>query len=266
MSDQMPLSCKISAEVRQPAANSLPWLGVDHEGPFWEGFGPFETGGDGAEGAGREADAGLVDTVQQMHDRSHPTPCHRLGPLQSGFDGSQQRAVPVVFQDTPAAFDRVVLAVIRRVVRQFQCQLMPIRELDQTLHELRSGTGDFRAVVQIDQQPAYAGMCGLAVGPPQFQTIRHKVAGIARRAEDHVQLIAIDFQNAGGREHRVGMHIMVRRPHRLLPPAYTATREFTDLHFGLGVERDAERLRVVRGLRVDLSQMIEDGVGLGHFF
>ena len=32
--------------------------------------------------------------------------------------------------------DRIVFAVIRRVVCQFQRQLMPIRELDQTLHEL----------------------------------------------------------------------------------------------------------------------------------
>ena len=252
--------------LRQPAGNSLPGFRVDHEAPFREGFGAFETGGDGAEGAAREADAGLVDTVQQMHDRSHAAPCHRLGPVQSGLDGLQQRAVLVVCQDAPAAFDQVVLAVIRRVVRQFQRQLMPVRELDQTLHELPSGTGDFRAVVQIDQQPAHAGMGSSAVGLPQFQTIRHKVAGVARRAENHVQLIAIDFQNAGGREHRVGMHVMVRGPHMLLPPAYTVAREFTDLHLGLGVERDAESLRVVRGLRVDLPQVVEDGVGLWDFF
>ena len=91
-------------------------------------------------------------------------PCHRFGPLQSGLNGSQQRTVPVVFQDTPAAFDQIVLAVIRWVVCQFQRQLVSVREINQTLHELRSGTGDFRAVVQIDQQPTHAGMCGLAVG------------------------------------------------------------------------------------------------------
>ncbi len=59
---------------------------------------------------------------------------------------------------------------------------------------------------------------------------------------------------------------MVRGPHMLLPPAYTVAREFTDLYLGLGVERDAESLRVVRGLRVDLPQVVEDGVGLGDFF
>ncbi len=109
-------------------------------------------------------------------------------------------------------------------------------------------------------------MCDLAIGPPQFQAICHKVAGVARRAEDHVELIGIDFKNAGGCEHRVGMHVMVGGPHVRLPSGYPAAREFADLHLGLGVERDAESLRVVRGLRVDLPQMVEDGVGSFDFF
>ena len=39
-----------------------------------------------------------------------------------------------------------------------------------------------------------------------------------------------------------------------------------NLHFGLGVERDPQRFRVPRGLRVDLPKVIEDGVGLRQFF
>jgi hypothetical protein len=62
------------------------------------------------------------------------------------------------------------------------------------------------------------------------------------------------------------MHVMVGGPHVLLPSGYPAAREFADLHLGLGVERDAESLRVVRGLCVDLPQMVEDGVGFFDFF
>ena len=112
--------------------------------------------------------------------RGH-APCHRLGPCQCGVDGGQQCAIPVIFQDTPAPFDEIVFAVIGRVVRQFQRELMPVRELDQAFHELSPGTGDLRAVVQIDQQPTHARMRKLAVGPPQFQAIRHEVARVPAR-------------------------------------------------------------------------------------
>ncbi len=64
----------------------------------------------------------------------------------------------MIFEDAPAPLDEVVLAVIGRVVRQFQRQLIAVREFDQAFHELGPGTGDLRAVVQIDQQPTYARM------------------------------------------------------------------------------------------------------------
>jgi D-arabinose 1-dehydrogenase-like Zn-dependent alcohol dehydrogenase len=72
----------------------------------------------------------------------------------------------VILQDAPTAFNQVVLAVIGRVVSQLQDQLVPVGEINETLHELGAGTRDFRAVVQIDQQPPHIGMGGLAVGPP----------------------------------------------------------------------------------------------------
>lgn len=78
--------------------------------------------------------------------------------------------------------------------------------------------------------------------------------------------MGIDLQNTGRREYRIGMHVMVRRTDRLLPPRNPAARELADLHLGLGIERDAECFRVARGLRVDLPQMVEDGVGFGKFF
>ena len=54
--------------------------------------------------------------------------------------------------------------------------------------------------------------------------------------------------------------------HPLKHNTFPRRTELADLHFGLGVERDAERFRVAGGLRMDLSQMVEDGVGFGNFF
>ena len=59
---------------------------------------------------------------------------------------------------------------------------------------------------------------------------------------------------------------MVGGTHGLLATGHAATRKLAYLHLGLGVERDAERLRVLCGFGADLPQVVEDGVGLGKFF
>ena len=168
-----------SSSLRQLAGNSLPGIGFDHDAPLGKRGGTHQTGGDGAECRLRQSHARLVDAVEQMYERSYAMPGHGLCPTQRGLDGGQQSTVPMVFQDAPAAFDRIVLAVVRRIVSQFQRQLISVREFDQSLHELRAGTGDLRAVVQIDQQPAHAGVRRPAVTPPHFQSIGHKVARVA---------------------------------------------------------------------------------------
>ena len=66
-------------------------------------------------------------------------------------------------------------------------------------------------------------MRGSAVGPPQFQTIRHEVARISRGAEDYVQLIPVDFQDTGRCQHGFGMHVMVSGADRLLPAGHATS-------------------------------------------
>jgi hypothetical protein len=62
------------------------------------------------------------------------------------------------------------------------------------------------------------------------------------------------------------VHVVIGRTYRFLPPGHATPREGADLHFGLGIDRDAQRFRVLRGVRVDLPQVLEDGVGFGNFF
>ena len=109
-------------------------------------------------------------------------------------------------------------------------------------------------------------MGGFAVGPPQFQAIGDEIACVPRGAEDHVQLRLFHLQDARRSKHRVGMHIVVGRANGFGATSLAPTREIADLHLGFGVEGDAERFRVVCGLRVDVLQMVEDGVGGGDFF
>jgi hypothetical protein len=66
-------------------------------------------------------------------------------------------------------------------------------------------------------------MNGLTVGPPQFQAIRHEVAGVSRGSEDDVELIVVNFQDTGRCEYGLGMHVMVRGAHKLLPSGDAAS-------------------------------------------
>jgi len=109
-------------------------------------------------------------------------------------------------------------------------------------------------------------MGGLALAPPQVQAIRYEVAGVARCAEDDIELTLVDFQNAGRREHGFGMHVMIQGRHGLWATRNTASRKLADLHLGLGVQGKAQRLRMLGGYRVNMLQVIEDSIGFGNFF
>ena len=65
-------------------------------------------------------------------------------------------------------------------------------------------------------------MGGSTVAPPEFQAVGYKVTGITRRAEDHVELLGIDFEDAGGDERGFGMHIVVGSRYRLGAPCHAA--------------------------------------------
>jgi hypothetical protein len=79
-------------------------------------------------------------------------------------------------------------------------------------------------------------------------------------------LVGIDLQNAGRRKHGLRMHVMIGGAHGLLPAGHSTTRELAELYFGLGIERDPQGIGILRGLRMHLPQVVEDGVGLGNFF
>ena len=66
----------------------------------------------------------MVDIGHQLDTWIQAFPSHRAGISQHRFNRVQQRPVPMSFQDAPASFNRVVFAVIRRIVRRCLKSLM----------------------------------------------------------------------------------------------------------------------------------------------
>jgi hypothetical protein len=92
-------------------------------------------------------DGFFIDPLQGFYDGMISLPSHRSSPSQSRLDGVQEGAVPVPFQDAPAPFNGIVLAVIRRIVNPLNHQVMTVCEFDQPLDELSATAGKLRAVI-----------------------------------------------------------------------------------------------------------------------
>jgi hypothetical protein len=62
------------------------------------------------------------------------------------------------------------------------------------------------------------------------------------------------------------MHVVIGRVHWFQAPRHAPPRKWADLHLGLGVERNPQRLGLLGGLGVNLIQVREDRVRGGNFF
>ena len=109
---------------------------------------------------------------ENPHDWGNPFPGHRFGPGDGGRAVDQQRPVPVIFQDAPHAFHRVVLAVIRGIVNQVNLKLAVIGKFGGPLDELCWVARQFGAVVQVDNQKRECGRVTLSAPPTRAPDTR----------------------------------------------------------------------------------------------
>jgi len=87
-----------------------------------------------------DANALFIDRFEQVNGGLNGFPSHRASPLQDRVDGVQQGPVSVHLQDTPAAFDGVVLAMVWWIVDQHDFQFIVVSKLHHPFHELRPKT------------------------------------------------------------------------------------------------------------------------------
>ncbi len=74
----------------------------------------------------------------------------------------------MVFQDSPAALNGIVFAVIGRIVNQNDLQVVLVGEFDQALDELGSVTGILWTIVQVDDSLFDRTIMHLVTLPPVF--------------------------------------------------------------------------------------------------
>jgi len=71
-----------------------------------------------------------------MHAQVSSLPPHSQSAAAYHFPASEQNAIPLVLQRCPAAFNRIVLAVVRGIVNQANFQTRPIGKFNQATQKL----------------------------------------------------------------------------------------------------------------------------------
>ena len=123
----------------------------------------------------------------------------------------------MVFQDAPAVFDRVVLAMVRRIIHQLDFQSGGIREHHHAVHELGPMTRILRAVIQVDHQAAGVGIPGLVRLPPLDQAVHDEITGPVRGRDEDAQRARGQVQDPLRHQFLSGLGVVIPGLGRLGP-------------------------------------------------
>lgn len=119
-------------------------------------------------------------------------PSHALGPFQHRVGIDQFGTVPVLFQDSPATFHRIVFAMVRRIVQEADGFADVIGKLDNSLEELRAPTIVFRPVIGLDLELCGAiPHLGRLTRPPRVEAVDDEIAGLGRTSEGPVEVSTV---------------------------------------------------------------------------
>lgn len=175
----------------------------------------------------------------------HTPPGHRFDIIERDLEGIQGGSIPMLFEDAPTTFDRVIFAVIGRIVGQANREAGLVGELHDPLHKLGAPTMAFGAVIQRNQQRCGGGETGVHDVPPGVQPIDEAVTCHRRGDPGDEQFVGVRHQDADGGHCRFGLEVVVTGLRR--HPIHPAPGERTEGDRSFGVHGDAEGLGIRRG-------------------
>ena len=170
----------------------------------------------------------------------------------------------MVLEDAPTAFDRIVLAVIRRIVRQPDWKMILLHEGDEPRHTLGTPAVMLGAIIQIEHQGGDVGEALTDGLPPLGEAIDEAITGHFGQDTLHKQCASGGQEDAHGRDRRLrgkivigGMHL-----HAVLP----AAAEWANFDCRFGIHGDTQDVVCCISSLIDLVHLGEDGVSFGDFF
>ena len=212
----------------------------------------------------RQSNPCLIGRGHQGRDRVFATPRHSPGKLEHRVNRVEQGPIPMVLEDAPTTFDRIVLAVIRRIIGQPDCEPILLHEGDEPLHKLGAPAVIFGAIIQIEYQGRDVGEALADCLPPLREAINETITGHFGCDTIHKELAHGGQEDAYGRDRRLWGKIVVSGMD--LHAVFPAAGEGANFDGRFGIHGDAQD--IVRGISrlIDLVHLREDGVRFGDFF
>ena len=212
----------------------------------------------------RQSNPCLIGRGHQGHDRVFAAPWHGPGQLEPCVNRVEPGPIPMVLEDAPTTFERIVLAVIGRIVRQPDGELLLLHEGDEPLHTLGAPVVIVGAIIQIESQGRAVGEALTDCRPPFREASDEAITGHFGCDPIPKELAPGGPEDAHGCDRRLRGKLVVRGRHlHAVLPAAGAGANFDGR---LGIHGEAQD--VVRGLSClsDLGHLREDGVRCGNFF
>ena len=124
-------------------------------------------------------DSSFAGACKHLYDGGNTFPCHGFRPFNGSLAIRQERSIPMIFQDAPNMFHRIVCAMMRWIVNQVNVEWISVREFNHPLDELPASASQFRPMIEIDHQVVDMSMLILPVLPPILKTIDDEITGFA---------------------------------------------------------------------------------------
>ena len=97
-----------------------------------------------------ERDTFVVHFAAQRDHRMQPLPGHLFGPFQHRLRIDQFRPIPLQFSDTPATLNRMIFAMVRRVIQQPDRLLNRVGTLYHTMQKWGASATALGTIVHLD--------------------------------------------------------------------------------------------------------------------
>src|SRR6516225_6753096 len=212
-----------------------------------------------------ERDAFVVDLTTELDNRMNTLPGHPLGPLHHRLHIDQLRPIPLQLQDTPAPLNRIILAVIRRVIQQLNRLVYVVGKLHHTREKLCPPAPALWTVVHFDLEPTRSRFCLVIQSVPLgCEGIHDAVTGFVGAAEGDGQLGALFIHDPTRDILLLTAHIVITG--LVVSSGDTATGKLADLHCGFTIHTPAFDISRGEGLRIFFLTLSKMASVSGIFF
>jgi hypothetical protein len=191
-------------------------------------------------------------------------PCHTSCPSQQSLYIAQLCAIPVLFKDAPTALNRIVLAMVGRIVKQLNRLANLVCEFNHAVEELGANPTTFGAVVYFQLDTVSESLLlKRQTFPPGLQAIDDKITGFMRTAKVEMKLSTIFIDNATRNVLLLAAHVMIAGV--WIASGLPTTRISSNVHGRFAIEAQSFDAAIVTFVVFGFD-VVKDCIGFGQFF